>query len=242
MYRIAFYAFKNNWHLFAVFAILASILPELPISRPLSLVFTVFISGYVAFFSHRMVLLGERYSWDLNINNTAGNKSWSYNTRSFTWRFFLLTTLFISLIIIPFILLFNGGVINSQDEEGIYASLFLLLFLALPFYGIVLFLLGTILPASATEGDAGLKLALQRGHRTFWKTLLRLLVGNVLFTIVLWTTVTIIVLKFESLLPGSYLVTYGLSFLASLGGNFGILLAATALSMAYQETEDINVI
>ncbi len=115
--------------------------------------------------------------------------------------------------------------------------LVLIVLAALCPFGIMLALIGTVLPATAIHGDSRLSTAFRRGKARFWSTLWRLIYGNVLFGIAALTLLTLATGLAETGTPDNRFVFLGLSFLASLISCMITLLAATALSMAYEETE-----
>lgn len=90
---------------------------------------------------------------------------------------------------------------------------------------------GTVLPAAAVRGDATLKAARARGG--FFKTLWRLITGNLLGALVIFA----ISLYALSLLPDNAIIAIVASTLIGVAGMFPILLTAAALSLAYLEAE-----
>ena len=105
---------------------------------------------------------------------------------------------------------------------------------------IVLSLLGTVFPAVAIGADRSLKTAFQRGKLRFWKTFRRLAIGPFALSLSGMAALAAFIgyLGGAGFNVSSAPVDIPLSVLAYCI-NFGsILLAVTALSMAYQEAEE----
>jgi len=221
VYNKAFNAFRSNLPLFFIFAIGLTLLEEFA-SRGTRIGGGLLLSGIVAFYCHRMVLLGESYGWEHTVKNTTPDGA-KIKIGPFLWRFLLICLSLIVLAVASFI---TFGVKNEQQ-------VMLIILIALLPFGLLLALLGTMLPAAATNGDASLSAAFRRGKKQFWKTLWRLLYGNVLFAIV---TLFLLLLAANAV-PDTFAFSLGVSFFGSLISCVITLLAATALCMAYEEAE-----
>ncbi len=235
MYKKAFTAFCGNFQLFALFAALMTILDEFDIGA--GGIFVQFlIAGYLAFYSHRMILTGDNFKGAALVNPKSENGQ-PLVYRPFLIRFGLLWLAFFVAIMLTAWAIYKLLGSTSIDTEQFIGALILSLVAMFPVYGIVLSLVGTILPAAALNEDAGLDLAFARGKKTFWKTLGRLTVGSFLFgcatfAVGLWLFSYVVGHDVES-----GILYYSVSFLVSVLSCGITLLAATALSMAYQEVE-----
>ena len=231
MYKRAISAFMASYPMFLMIAVLLVVVDEF-IQLRTSLGARIFVTAMVAFFSHRMVLIGEKYGW---AENFALRKKGADKLRifPFVWRF---SVLFLILIIITALIGWRlSSVIPKADTVGLFM---VSVFIALLPYGMLLALIGTILPASAINEDASLSHAFRRGKRRFFKTLWRLVYGNFLFAMIYFATYLAMTNLLLDLGLYNGFIYYGMSFVGYMGGLLTTLLAATALSIAYEETRD----
>ena len=128
---------------------------------------------------------------------------------------------------------------NLEIEGEVFAAFLLSSIPAAIVYGIVLSLIGTVFPAVAIGADKSLKTALQRGKLRFWKTLGRLAFGPFILSLlgVIGLIAFIRYLEGAGFNVSSAAVDIPLSVLAYCINLGSILLAVTALSMAYIEAE-----
>jgi hypothetical protein len=237
LYSIAFTAFRNSWQLFALLALVITVIEGLELlssTNTAGIILTIF----VAFYSHRMVLLGEAYDWKSKTSPEPMTKGARFPIWPFMWRSAVLFAVFLIAFIFLLAQLTNVSGPLEPDSLEFLSRILVCLVVILPFYGILLALIGTILPAAATEQNASLKSALRRGLKTFWRTLGRLIFGNMLFSATLLIVSVLLVTLLQSSGLGAGLPMHGLTFLINLGSYFSVMLAATALSMAYQEGEE----
>ncbi|MCH2163192.1 MAG: hypothetical protein MK098_00840 [Marinovum sp.] len=101
----------------------------------------------------------------------------------------------------------------------------------------VLAWIGTSLPAAAIGADSSLRLAAQRGLRSFWRTMGRLVIGNFVVWLIAFLLVDRLFMLISTHLSDNLHIAF-LFILASLSQlilSFPAMLTACALCMAYIE-------
>ncbi|MEM7076453.1 MAG: hypothetical protein AAGA28_04070 [Pseudomonadota bacterium] len=226
MYAKFISTLTENAFLFLIYALgiafCAHVLPEAA-----SLGVQLVLYGHLAFYCHRITLTGETYSF-----RSWGDKRGlqSYAIKPFVWRYLALSFVLVALV-------FGASLLTLSINPAltIFGGLS-----AVPIYGIVLALIGTVLPAASIEEDASLGAAWRRGKLTFWRTVLRLTLGY-------GVLLSIAVLLIASLVPslsGIGIPETIIPHLVALSSAYVsccvVLLTAMALSFAYQEAEAIQ--
>lgn len=235
MYNRAFAAFRGNFPLFFIFAVMMTVLDELDLGTSFTGAQLV-LTAFLAFYCHRMILTGECYAWS-ELTRTRWSENPAPKFGPFFWRFMLFALVFLVLLLFIYWMLRDFKVIPKDYPDSIYLTFLLSALVAFPFYGVFLALFGTVFPAAAINKNYSLEVAYERGKKTFWRTLWRLFIGNVCFTAAV-VTVVVWISNHVGPAPGS-ISYYIVSFLTSVTSCFSALLAATALSMAYLEIEDV---
>ena len=233
MYKQALGAFVAHFSIFLAFAALATFLDEVDLGSSFVGV-KIVLSGLLAFYCHRMILLGDDFGWDQVIAKRSkfGN---SIKLWPFMWRLLLATTLFILSATAIFFQLREVVESALQGPDVFVVGFLLSALIALPLYGIALALFGTVFPAASINADASLSTAFTRGKARFWITLWRLFIGFFCFSMAGVAAYVSASVYFGYQTAADGVFYYVLSFGATLLGCFSTLLAATALSMAYQE-------
>ena len=230
MYARAGSAFRSSLSLFGGFAVLLMMVDVL-LPPPVDWPVTLLLTGALAFFCHRMILLDEAHTWTGMFHLTQDPK---IGPGPFLLRFLLLSLLFGGLALV--LDLSTGSV--APDLQP-----FIVLALLLP-YGLILAWFGTLLPAAVMGVKLGPSEAFARGRPARGRTLMRLILGPLLFGVL---TATLGALAEQAILnmalsgrlggPGLTLGIRSLQFCMALATCFVTLLAATALSLAFQETD-----
>lgn len=240
MYARAGRVFLGNFPLFAFFAaipVAIDIVIEFADVRSSSgsMVANLILYAMITLFSHRLLLSGERAAIGAMFHKKKDSPLEGPQ------KPFMLKLMVFWLLSAVAWGLSSWGIYQAAGEQGpeiLYGVMIMGLLPAAILVYIALALFGTVLPAAAALKDAGFSIALIRGKRTFWVTLLRLVTGNGLFTLAGFGSV------FSLILVMSSSMTFGLetflSFIAGLVGLFGILLTATALCMAYEDCEQVS--
>ncbi len=182
MYKQALGAFVAHFSIFLVYAAAATFLEELNLGTSFLGVGFV-LSALLAFYCHRMILLGDEFGWDKVIakRRDFGN---SIKLWPFLWRVMVSTVLFILLVFTVYWQLRGFVVTVLQGPDVLILGLIFSGLIVLPFFGAVLALFGTVFPAAAINDDASLSKAFARGKKRFWITLWRLFAGFFCFTAV----------------------------------------------------------
>ncbi|MEX3014203.1 hypothetical protein [Gymnodinialimonas hymeniacidonis] len=190
----------------------------------------------LALIFHRAILLDEQLSiWMTPTSTDADQKKWPF--LPFSWRF--------ALLFLPLILVFGGLValflpaVGAEQAIGALLLALIVTTLLSPFW---LAAAGTMLPAAAIGGDARFKAAFRRAKNGYWRTVLRLFLGPILYQI---AVIGLLIAVLEPTLEGVWeqlpvaieLLIY--SVIRTLG-FVTPLLTATALSMAYQRSEAVS--
>jgi hypothetical protein len=237
MYKLAYQTLKKNIALFGSYVVLFVVVEQFfEINSGMSFV----VGAILALYTHRMILLDENYGAADLFKKDGPN-----GQKPPLLSFFLVSGIgllvFILIVGVVFYVLFYLILGANLDDKGQFiGAWFLSIIPAAGIYGIVLSLIGTVFPAVAIRADRSLKTALQRGKLRFWKTLGRLAIGPFALSL-LWV---IGLATFIRYLEGAGFNVSGASVDIPLSVlaycmNFGsILLAVTALSMAYQEGEE----
>ena len=190
----------------------------------------------VAYFCHRMVLKGERFDFASTFRGRFENGETAVN-----WRF---TGYYVLFLLFPIVVmgLIVWAIVASVGFEQLDRNQLerIVLTVAVPVlvpYGILLSLLGTILPATAVNDDTSFRAAFERGRHTFFATLGRLTGGSLLYTIafIFFFGLLSKLLTFPE--EGSGILYALISVPINVVALVPILLAATALSMAYETGE-----
>lgn len=236
MYRLAYQTLKKNAVFFGSYVVLLVVVEQFfEINGGASFV----IGALLALYTHRMILLDENFGGADLFKRHGPN-----GQKPPMFSFFLVSGIgalvFMLLLGLGFYVLFYLLLdVNLDNKERLMGAVSLSLIPAAGVYGLLLSLIGTVFPAVAIGADRSLKTAFQRGKLRFWKTLGRLAIGPFAFTLLG---------AFGLIAATGYLERTGynissapvdipLSVLAYCV-NFGaILLAVTALSMAYREAE-----
>jgi len=180
---------------------------------------------FVAIMAHRAILLREsmwtRDGWtrppDTHPGMFAGQ---------FLWMAFLFSLTPTVLAILAIFGTLTNPYLHSQSSIWIGMAVLL----GFAFQGVALSIWGTILPAAAKGSHMTLKQARSRGAPLLWRTLIRLAYGPLAFSIVFGG----IVFGMLQTLPPALWPIFG--FIAGACFTMTIFLAASALSLAYQET------
>ncbi|MEO1139140.1 MAG: hypothetical protein AAFW87_06755 [Pseudomonadota bacterium] len=199
--------------------------------RLVSWIIGLVATGLLAFYCHRMVLLRETHPW---VGTFSHLKTPIVGPGPFLLRFLVVGVILIGFAVV---LAWLTGRLQEDMQNA------LLLSLLVP-YGAFLALFGTLFPAAAVGGDASLSAAFARGKASFGRTLLRLIMGPLVFSVV----TTIIFAIFEQAIlrlalegglgaTGLTLGIRSLELCRMLALSFTTLLVATALGLAYEENE-----
>jgi hypothetical protein len=107
---------------------------------------------------------------------------------SFAWATAVLIGLTIAVIVVLVIVVATWSTLQYYDlaflendeisSAGSEGSAAIITLISLLFYGLILAIFGTMLPASAIGDPFGLRLTLDRARRTFWPVTLRLIMGT----------------------------------------------------------------
>jgi len=186
----------------------------------------IFMTMMLAYYAHRNILTGEIPTLKKNPNKKA-NFSWA-----FMWRFLTLT-------LVPLII----AIILAYKTVGISNIYIFTLVVVIVYFtglGIILSLVGTVLPAAAVNADASYSAALKRGRPQFWSTLWKLFYGPVVMAILsgillqLLYSIAPYIAPIASIKPVIYVIIefiyVSISFLST-------VLIATVLSQLYMDTE-----
>lgn len=236
MYRRAIDAFIRSYPLFLALAGVLSILDYFGTTTGYMVV-ELIIFANAAFFSHRIVLLKEQYRWNGALNGAAENGT-KAPIWPFTWRYVAIMVLFFGVLGLFAWLLYSAAAPNDLSREGFQGILLLAMIPALLINGLVLSLIGTMLPAAAVQDDASLRASLRRGKRSFFKTLWRLFYGSFLFGLAVFALGIAAIWGLAQYGVAINAPGLVLSIIGNLVGLFSITLAATALSLAYEAAED----
>ncbi|WP_456387774.1 hypothetical protein [Profundibacter sp.] len=236
MYILAYLTLKKNIALFGSYVVLFVVAEQF---FEINIGMSSVIGAMLALYTHRMILLDENYgAADLfKRHGPNGQKPPMFS-------FFLVSGIgalvFILLFGLVFYVLFYLLLgVNLDNKEQLTGAMFLSLIPAAGVYGIVLSLVGTVFPAVAIGADRSLKTAFQRGKRRFWKTFGRLVIGPFAFTLLGMVGLIAVTgyLQGAGYNISSAIVDILLAVLTYCINSGSILLAVTALSMAYQEAE-----
>ncbi|MCW9042442.1 MAG: hypothetical protein OQK05_03780 [Pseudopelagicola sp.] len=227
MFALALAILKRNIALFAV-VLLAVVMLE-SIMQAVGLVSLAF-AALVMLYTHRMIQMGETHPWSdpLSTKGIDGRNVPIFRYALLFAGFFILTMLTVTG---AFMVLSVTGFVDFEDPNTQALGTLLGLALALPAVGLVFGLFGTVLPASAERSKVSLRRALSQGRATLGTFLPRFLIGPGLLTLA--GTALMAVLPFGTGLIGTTLAL----ILSTLLMEAVALLTATALSLAYTETE-----
>lgn len=231
MYREALKGIGRFYPLY-LFAAVAIAVSDSLSSRLVALCLSVFASGYVAFTSHRVILLGERFG----LKDLFSNKDLTEHGESlfpFLFRYFAFVGVILVLVVIYGT--FLGLSVGREQPEVAVLLVFAGVLVTFVFYAVLLGLWGTVLPAAAVGGDRTFGTALIRGRRRFWRTIWRLVSGS--FGVFLFGLA--VLFGAAILLPeAAFLDAWAFPFAGALVSLMSVHFAAVALSMAYRESED----
>lgn len=237
MFRRSARAIRENIFLLIVFSFVITGANEIQLWI-LQFPLYFFASGLFAFLSHRMLLKKERFGIVNAITpKSAGGEPLSYGTFLLIFGgFWLCLIVIFGASFLAYYLLLGAGVVARQST-GVAGLL--TVGGAFFIYGMLLSRIGSLFPAAALNGDTSLKRALARGRTTYGKTFWRLSQG-VIVVLVLAVGTTLLTYPFISspLLSLDHLSLLA-SFVASVFGSVMTLFAAAALSMAYEESEEV---
>lgn len=228
MYRRAFGVLRQHSMLFlcatAVIAITEQILSPL-----LNLVFQTAFCGFLAFICHKAILTGEPQTFE-KLTALHGPNASSFIP--FIWRYLLLSALLFASF------LSAAAILASTLDPDLWVfGYWTAIGAPLALSTLLLSLIGTILPAAALNKDASVGRSLARGKLTFISTLWHLLSGVGVF--VTADLAMIFLAGSGHILPQTNqpVATQLWFVLNSFTNCCAVLLAATALSMAYQQAE-----
>lgn len=237
MYRLAYQTLKKNIALYAFFIVLIVTVERfVDINSGLRFV----LGAFIALFTHRMILLDENYG----IGGLIKPNRPTYEKPPIL-GFFLVSGLWLVVLLLLmaavfYVLFIQIYPVDMENQDRLIGALIISLAPAIFVYGLLLSLFGTMLPAAAIGANKSLSAALQRGKASFWITFGRLAFGGFSVSVVGTALVFGIMFYLDNagLDVDSAAVDIPLSILAY-SINFGsILLAVTALSMAYQSAEN----
>lgn len=217
-----------------MFASLTTVLEEIDLGTSFTGLKLV-LSAVLAFYCHRMLLVGDDFGWDQVFAKRDKNQD-DIKFWPFLWRLFVSTLLFIIMVSVIYFLIRGFVTPYAQGAEAVFLAYLLSAIIALPLAGVALALFGTVFPAAAINSDTSLRSAYNRGKQRFLITLWRLFFGFFCFTAVSMALYVAVIRNFGLDTTDTGPVYYLLSFAATLAGSFSTLLGATALSLAYEET------
>lgn len=237
MYRLAYQTLKKNIALYAFFIVLIVTVEQfVDINSGLQFV----LGALIAFFTHRMILLDENYGIGglIKPNKPTYEKPpmFGFLLVSGLW----LLVLLLLMAVVFYVLFIQIYPVDMKNQDRLIVALIVSLVPAIFVHGLLLSLFGTMLPAAAIGANKSLNAAIQRGKASFWITFGRLAFGGfaVSVTGVAFVFGIMFYLDDAGLDVDSAAVDIPLSILAY-SINFGsVLLAVTALSMAYQSAEN----
>ncbi|MEM8580575.1 MAG: hypothetical protein AAGF50_05185, partial [Pseudomonadota bacterium] len=155
---------------------------------------------------------------------------------SYTWRYFVTTLVLLNCVLLA------ATLVTAVTGPGTHGDFKQVLHVTFAFTGIcviapLLSLFGTVFPAAATGGDMGIKVALTRGRRTFWRTWRRFCLGPALFagTLMFIASLEISQGTATGILPLAKGFIW--SFAISLLGFANVVFVAVILSLAYVEAD-----
>ena len=241
MYREAFAAFKNSFGFFCVHAAILLFFENMLEGPLVGLPMAVAVA-WIAFFSHRMALKGETYTIQEALKSHANDEAKTKHWLFFGRYFVLLLGLFLAFGVIVFVAS-GTGLIQSTEPNSIETGIALSMMIAAILYGLLMAYVGTILPASAVKENSSWKSAIKRGKLKFWITLWRLVAGYLFWSLGSIALITVVMLSVPNV--GIDLENgtgpFAISYFGYMLTCFGILLAATALSISYREAEEVLV-
>lgn len=212
MYPLTLYTLTRNYPLFLLVAAMLTLVEASGLSGGTGT--SMIVYGLVALFSHRMVLLNENYGWDSVFKGPQDSKPPILR--------FLLT--YIAFTVVATVI--SLGLVFPLLSQSSFMLITLAIFAV---FGVLIAFFGTIFPAAATGGEPSLAAALDRGKRSFQKTLIRLLLGPVIAGAI----GTALVVALAQVTGPSIIVT----FAACLVSLIPTHMTAVILSMVYSETE-----
>ncbi|MBO9477666.1 hypothetical protein J7382_08990 [Shimia sp. R11_0] len=230
MYKYALLLFRQNW----MFVLLTSVgLATVDLlSGSSGVAASVIVQGFLVFVFHAALLTGAS-------PNIFGNFGKDLQP---TWRFWVayavpLTFCIAAMLIVAF--LFLGGVAIGGSTEIWVILVFLVV---VPFWGVLIALIGTMVPAATLRQSISLSATLKRGRRSFWFVLWRLALGpgvfaSALFALLMFLESHSIAPSFPETFQELTVINGAWSVLVEFIGLFSSALAASVLSMAYVRVE-----
>ncbi len=231
MYGRALSLFKTNIALYTI-VIVVVVMFEL-MMQAVGIVTLVF-AGLTMLYTHRMIQLDEVYGWADPLSTTGKDGS-KVPIIGYSLRFLALFIILTLMITAGFITLDRFGVLDPNAETVDLAFAIWGVLIAVPAFCGLMAVVGTVLPACAERGDTSLISAAGRGFKTFWKTLVNLVIGPVALAIT-----GMIILGYTGWHvdeTSGWVLRAAYQIFVSILTIVPATLAATALSIAYLDAE-----
>lgn len=242
MYSRAFKAFRTLFPLVLGIAILAELMSQtIPETVGWLIAYSFFyilVTILLAFEFHKH-LLGTHSDSSLKRRN-----SWPFVWRSLCLFFAPFTVFLLSLAIPPdcYYAIFGQGFSPNFGTTNLEFTVFLFLLLtpaALTFAGLAA-LFGTSLPAAVLKQDFSFRTAYHRSSKTFGITFLRILIGPVLVSAILFGSEMLIDFNYSDLMRSTLkdsIPSFVFAVTSRVFDLFSPTLTATALCMTYETAE-----